>query len=344
MARRIVSEVTPDEHRHTEPTDKQLSEAIQWLMRTEETMGGDPLVQAQLEEWLASSPQHQIAWQRLAHVNQQFSATNLQITAKNDVSARVAMHSIQKSDAHIASKRRSLKVIFSLAGLGILDAATLDSMGLYKASHYAYDFVNADLRTSVGEQSHHQLADGSKLILNTETAVDVDLAAQAQLYLHYGEMALTTAANKTVALQANNNVFVAAENSDVTLYKDNDFCQLQVISGAVNCFINGETKQVRAGNRLEINNDRFVTLAIDQSAVSWRYGVLIAEQHTLGDFIHQLARYRVGHLSCADEIKNLTLSGSFPINNTELILENVCQTLAIKQHRMSRYYVKLTAV
>ena len=324
------------------PNHQQIHDAIQWLVQFE-AGGMDISSQKAFVLWLEESPQHQLAWHRLGKANQYFSYDD--VGAATPLSANMTLQALQKSDAHLAQKRRTLKMIAATMGVGIGSWLTRDFNGL----GYAYDYATADLRTDVGKQHQQTLADGSELLLNTQTAVDIDFAAQPQINLLYGELSLQLANHKAniglpLQIRAGRHLFILGPDSDITLYQHDQACVLQVITGSVQCvFSAGREINVTANQNVTLYSDQrepHIT-ALDLHALSWRQGLLTAERHRLGDFVQQLARYRPGYLGYAGEIAGLTLSGSFPLDNTDVIIDNLCQILPIRQQRFSRYWVRL---
>ena len=321
-----------NEMHNESPTHQQVSDAIQWLVQFE-TGDMDELEQHNFELWLSSSRQHQQAWLRLGRANRHFSI-NASTSAETSLSASIALSSIQQSDIHLAQKRRSLKVITGVAGLGILGWHTQEN---------TYQFAMADLRTGVGKQHNQILDDGSELMLNTQSAVDVDMQARPQINLRYGEMSLIS--KQVLQLRVGANLFIAEADSELVLSKAgkaSSDCQLRVVAGGVNCILaTGSSYTVSSGQSLVLNQAGAEMVRSEPFSLSWRQGLLSAERRQLGDFVQQLERYRPGFLSCADEVAKLTFSGSFPINNTDLILDNLCQILPVRQQRISRYWVRL---
>ena len=328
------------------PTNEQVSQAIQWLVQFE-AGSMDNAARQGFERWLKENPQHQLAWQRLGKANQYFSYNDLAAGSAGKhraaLSADMALQSIQQSDAGIEQKRRSLKILACVTGAGLIGWLSRDYTGLDQHAYKAYHSMAADLQTEVGKQHQHTLDDGSTLMLNTHTAVDIDLQARPHIHLLYGELSLAIQNRvQPLQLRAHGHLFTPEANSEFTLYKHDQVCQLNVVAGAVQSLLaQGKHYNVLAGQSLFYSEAGVNIGQLDRHQLSWRQGLLTAERQQLGVFLQQLTRYRPGYLGCADEVAQLSLSGSFPINNTELILDNLCQILPIRQQRFSRYWVRL---
>jgi len=314
------------------PTDRQVAEAIEWLVRFEsgEIDASDRLA---FHHWRAQSPQHALAWERLGRAARQFSANSA-------LSGELALHSLDTAERRLREKRRTLKTLASVSGIGLGLWLTRDYTGAGQAGRYLYGQTMADISTATGEQQSLTLPDGGKLMLNTQSALDIDFNARPELVLHYGELALSRSGG--ARLRAGGNLFSPAPGSEFTLYKQADLCRLQVIAGQVDGIFGGRKEyRVQAGQGLTQQGGDIYPTEVNPRHLSWRRGLLTAERTALGDFVGQLARYRPGYLSCADDIAALTLSGSFPITDTDAILDNLCRTLPIRQQRISRYWVRL---
>jgi len=313
------------------PTDRQVAEAIAWLVKFE---SGElsPEQQQAFEQWHNQSPHHALAWQRLGRATQIFS-TNATLDSS------LAMQTLNHADRALQSRRRVLKTMLSVGGVGTGLWLSRHYTGADQVGRYLYGRTMADITTAPGQQRQLTLQDGSQLLLNTQSALDIDFDAQPPLTLHFGELAISHSAATRV--RAGSNLIRPVKGSEFTLYRQDQRCQLQVIKGSVDCIIGGENWHINAGQQLLQQGDRIERGALDPHSLSWRQGLLTASRTTLGDFIQQLGRYRPGYLGCADEITALTLSGSFPIDNTDAILENLCQILPVRQQRMSRYWVRL---
>jgi len=314
------------------PSDRQVAEAIEWLVRFE-SGEIDAREQLAFRRWRAQSPQHALAWERLGRAVRQFSTNSA-------LSSERALHSLDAAERRLREKRRTLKTLASVGAMGLGVWLTRDYTGAAQAGRYLYGQTMADISTATGEQQSLTLPDGGKLLLNTQSALDIDFNARPELVLHYGELALSPSGG--ARLRAGGNLFSPTPGSEFTLYKQVDLCRLQVIAGQVDGIFGGRNEyRVEAGQGLTQQGGEIYPIEVNPLHLSWRQGLLAAERTALGDFVGQLARYRPGYLSCANDIADLTLSGSFPINDTDAILDNLCRTLPIRQQRLSRYWVRL---
>ncbi|MRN64811.1 iron dicitrate transport regulator FecR, partial [Staphylococcus saprophyticus] len=62
----------------------------------------------------------------------------------------------------------------------------------------------------------------------------------------------------------------------------------------------------------------------------------------LGEVIATLTRYRNGVLRCDPAVAGLRLSGTFPLKNTDAILNVIAQTLSVKIQSITRYWINIS--
>ncbi|WP_417584070.1 DUF4880 domain-containing protein [Nitrincola sp.] len=314
------------------PTRELVTEAIHWLVKFEAGEVADEEQRA-FTHWLSQSPEHALVWDQLGRANQHFSAIS-------NLNSEKALYSLHSAEHRLLQKRRTLKTLASISALGTALWLTRDITGAAQAGRYLYGKTMADIQTAAGEQKTLVLQDSSRLILNTQSALAVDFNAQPELRLHYGELAITNSGGAQVRI--GNHLFSPDVGSEFTLSREDSRCHLQVITGQVNCTLSGNREyQVTASQGLLMQGEQVQQSTLTPYHLSWRQGLLTAQRTQLSDFIQQLARYRSGYLGYADDIAHLTFSGSFPIEDTDAILDNLCQILPIRQHRVSKYWVRL---
>ena len=293
--------------------------AAQWLALLEsgEATEDD---HTRLQHWRSSDHRHENAWQKIQLLRRRFI----------DLPSALAMATLDRPDP---ARRAALKRALGLAAL--VPAAWLISRQL------PLDAWRADLHTGTGEHSQLQLADGSSLQLNTDSAVNIDLVAR-QLTLVRGEMALKVPGNSALMINAPYGR-ISVSRSEVCLRLSERECRVSVVSGAVQL-------QPLQGQALMLNQGQQVSLqasgagrvaAFDALMPGWREGVLMAQNQPLGDFLRELSRYRSGLLRWDPALESLRITGSFRLDNTDQVLSLLAASLPIDVHTRTRFWVSL---
>ncbi|HBV5821409.1 TPA: fec operon regulator FecR [Klebsiella pneumoniae] len=209
--------------------------------------------------------------------------------------------------------------------------------------------LRADYRTPKGAVSRQQLEDGSLLTLNTQSAADVRFDAhQRTVRLWYGEIAITTAKD---AQQRSFRVLtrqgqLTALGTEFTVRQQDNFTQLDVQQHAVEVLLASAPAQkriVNAGESLQFSASEFGAVKpLDDESTSWTKGILSFSDKPLGEVIATLSRYRNGVLRCDPAVAGLRLSGTFPLKNTDAILNVIAQTLPVKIQSITRYWINIS--
>ena len=80
----------------------------------------------------------------------------------------------------------------------------------------------------------------------------------------------------------------------------------------------------------------------EEESASWTQGVLSFSDKPLGEVIATLSRYRSGVLRCDPAVAQLRLSGTFPLKDTDAVLNVIAQTLPVKIQSVTRYWITLS--
>jgi transmembrane sensor len=304
-----------------------LKEAAGWLVRVQsETLSAAD--SAALDRWRARSADHEAAWQRAETMLRSFG----------QVPPHIGGQTLRQ--AHRAGRRQAVR---ALAGLLVLGPAAW--MG---ARELPWREWRADLRTATGEQRRIALADGTQLVLNTASAVDVDYTfAQRVLWLRAGEILLTTGhdpapVRRPVLVQTPQGV-LRALGTRFMVRDEGARVRVAVYEGAV------EVRPAREGaNPLVLAaGDQTVfsaegaaaPVSADPLAASWADGMLAARNWRLADLVAELGRYRHGVLRCDPAVAGLRVSGAFPLNDIDASLRLLEKTLPVRVSQVTPWWI-----
>ena len=310
-------------------------EAAQWLVRLH-AGALQPDEQLAFQAWRASDPAHEAAWQRA------------ELVCSTLASVPPALR--QTADAAPQSPRRRA-LVAGLAGLIVAGPA------LWLASQSApWQAWRAAIRTARGEIRHMNLPDGTQLVLNTDTAIDVRFDALARaVVLHAGEIHIGTAQDRATParpfLVRSSNGIVRALGTHFSVRHGGTLLAprtlVSVSQGAVEVLPAKAPQAVRlvnAGQRGSFDDLGVSPLApLAPHAGAWLRGVLIAERMPLGEVLEQVGRYRHGVIRCDPALAAMPVDGIFQLNDTDRILALLQHSLPIRMTRRTRYWISVDA-
>ena len=307
-----------------------LEEAAEWLMRlSENDLSANE--RAEWERWKVSSPERDRAWARAQLLQSKLGG----------LPPALAMSALDRP-SH--PERRA-----ALGKLALLLAVMPVGWGGWKLAQSQQ--WTADYRTHVGERRELVLADGSRITLNTDTAIDVRFDSQQRLVqLREGEILVQTAADAARPfLVSTRQGHMQALGTRFTVRELGSRTYLAVLEGAVKVVL-AENRQgaplvVNAGQRTDFSAQTFGGVEVAERNVgAWAQGMLMADKMRLADFVAELARYRRGVVRCDPAIADLLVSGAFPVGDTQRALNMLVGTypVVVRGH-LSGYWVTLSA-
>lgn len=300
-------------------------QAVHWLVE----MQGGALSARQHQDWqhwLNAHPEHQRAWEHIQRVNQRLRG----------LSPALAHGTLEAPRG--PGRRRVLKTLL------VLGAGSVLGLGWQRQAVFTPLF--ADYRSSVGERQVHQLNDGSQLRLNTGTAVDVQFDAQRRrIRLLEGELQLTLAPDpRPLQLVTAQGAIEAQGQARLNVRQMAALTQVGLIAGEADIrpqHLRGYPLLLKAGQQMEFSRGHWAQpTALDPNRSAWVDGMLVAAHMPLGEFLQEVARYRRGQLNCDPAVAGLLLSGSYPLGDTDKILDLLEVALPVKARRLTRYWVK----
>lgn len=311
--------------------------AVHWLL---ELSSGNELAEERTrrrwQRWIDADPLHALAWQRIAQVDGQLRG----------IPAPVAMQTLA---APSLSRRHAARLaVLVTAGAGGLLAARQSPMGTQ-----AWLQATADLSTGTGEQREATLPDGTQLLLNTASAVDLRFTASERLIvLRSGEILIQSASDphpnpdtrqaRPLRVQTREGT-ARALGTRFTVRQRDTFTGVAVLEGVVELQPRlSPTKALRlsAGEQGTFTGpEAHRSQALGHDTTAWADGMLVADDMALGDFIIELGRYRPGLLRCMPDAEQLRVSGSYPLADTDLVLQTLTRSLPIRISTRTRWWV-----
>lgn len=327
-----------------------VEQAIDWYVQLNSGVADEQLQQA-FRQWYEASAQHAQAWLRVHKIGQHFKKN------VNNVPPTLVHSTLGLAQQKQKSRRIFIKTCIFL-GVGIPGVYWLQSY--FNWQRYAMLLV-ADISTGTGQQRDVILKDGTRLKLNTATAIDVDYEGDVRrVVLHTGEIMVTTGHDpkgRPFELKTPEGTLVPVGTQFSVLRDDSvsflkpDTTRIIVTQGAVQ--ISPRHKKggipliLKAGEQTSFTRDSVAPLsALDEQAQSWADGMITAEGMRLQDFIADLSRYRSGYLGCALEVADLRITGAWSLNAadaTDRILASLARELPVDIKRTTNAWVKVVA-
>ena len=311
--------------RHDAPVAPAVVEqASEWLMLH---WGGemDAEQRQAFARWQTADPEHQRAWQRLQQLQQTLGGVPAE-------SARAVLR-----DVPDPQRRSALKL------LGLLLVA--GGSGYLVQGSQPWRAAFAEQRTATGEIRHLTLGDGTRLDLNSNSAVDVLYTAQERrIRLLSGEIQLSSGHDRSRPLIVETTAGdIQALGTRFTVRDVDNGTRVGLFEGALRVSPrHTQAVHMEAGSSLWFSAERVAaTQVLDLNASSWSQGRLIAERQPLGQFIAELSRYRPGVLRCDEAVANLLLTGVFPLDDSDAILAALERSLPVRAQAVTRYWVTL---
>ncbi|HZG18869.1 MAG TPA: FecR domain-containing protein [Herbaspirillum sp.] len=316
----------------TVPARHIVEEAARWLVKLHEGAMSDQDRQA-LQDWRAQNSEHERVWQAadaLAH-------------AMGSIPPELGIKVLE------SARRRQRRVMIKTVALLLATAPA----GWLVWRHGGADWVasqRADYRTGTGQTRAIVLDDGSRVVLNTNTALDVDYTAgQRRLVLREGEIMVHTgkdAARRDFVVQTRHGAIRALGTRFLVRREaGSQYSAVAVLEHAVEvrpllAAPDAPATRIEAGRQLRFTVDGTTAQeAVPRGADAWVDGMLVADNMRLDDFLAELARYRSGVIHCLPEVAALRVSGVFRTDDTGQALATLQETLPITVRLRTRYWV-----
>ena len=293
-------------------------EAAAWIVRLRDERRG-PEVEAELREWLAESGEHQRAFNRMTKVWQQ--AGKIRMRAQTDVST---------------PKGRSRFTPWAAALAAALVLAVISSI---------YWRDNA-LTTAVGQQQVRVLRDGTRVLLNTDTRIEVNYDEHVRrVRLVRGEARFDVSKRPTwpFLVRVGNEEIRALGTSFIVRHDSDQDFSVTLVDGRISVAPvagNGEAPEapqvLAPGQRLFIS--RHHALSVDRPELSrvtaWERGRVEFDSTPLEEATIEMNRYTTTRVIVPDtEVAQLRIGGVFRAGDSEEFVKIVAEAFGLQAER-----------
>jgi transmembrane sensor len=337
-------------------------QAINWLV----TLRGDKVSEDTLHSfagWLSENAAHAAAFAQAEDMFEGMANAGASLRAKIGTLAETelannlaikpapAVNKIPAKSSNHAFSKSWLSAPLALAAVWLMTV-----LGVMPLRSYTWDAVFSDYHTGTGEQRDIALADGSRMLLNTQTAVSVEYRNNLRLItLHHGQVRFTVAKDTrqpfevetdALAIRALGTVFdvYRQDSGDLTVSVQEHAVLARLLkpqddpAKPVQTLVNqGQHLQYHRGEALPTAQNGDIS-----TLTAWQQHKLFINDRPLGEFVEELNRYRQGKIFIPDrQLNALRVTGVFTLSNADDTLANLSTALALRQTRLGPWWVVL---
>ena len=308
-------------------------QTIDWMVKLRAGTP-DTALQERFNLWLAKDPAHAQAWEQL---NRRLGGSFKTLRALDQRIPGQADEARQLLLQPTASRRDALR---ALTGLGLLGG------GLWLgASTPLGDSLLADLSTGHGQRQDFNLADGSRLSLNANSAVDLHFTdRQRLLILRRGELVIKVAPDPERPLCVRTaEGEVRSPAARFLVARQEQASRVVVLQQSVQArLFSGVTRDLQEGQAAILYPRSIVPMFGDQRhRADWLQAKLNVLDDPLEDVVAALRPYTRGFVRVAPEIRGLRVQGVYPLDNSGRAFAALAETLPI---RVDHYSPWLTVI
>jgi transmembrane sensor len=308
-----------------------LDAAINWQLRLDGPLSA-PEREA-LARWLAAHEEHARAWQQLGMLDQRFSSAT-------GPARKALLQSHEGSRRRVRTLGGGLAGVIALIGVALVANDRTAPLGYWLA----------DQRTATGEQKVVQLDDGTRISLNTHSAIDVRFNAEQRLILlREGEILVETGHknhDQRPFIVSTDDGQMRALGTRFVVRREDQGTLLGVLQSAVAVQPQaaGGERIIKEGEQVMLHRHGLdATLALRPGTDAWTRGMLVVDNVRLAELVDELSRYRRGYLGVSPDAADLRITGSFPLKDTNLALKALPTTLPVQIEQRTPWWLTVMA-
>lgn len=271
------------------------------------------------EAWCGEDPRHRMTLERMRGLDGGI--------IRLDVAGRLALRAVltrRPRHRRTGFAAFCLALLVFAAGLGTQSLAIRERL--------------AEHQSAVGEVRQVALADGSRLDIDTGSAVDFDTRrGRRQVSLYRGQVLVHVASDPTAPFVVMTRHGTATALGTAYAVRDEGESTLvSVVESTVKVCAKGTTDgcvTLNAGERARVSGGdvaRVAGIDTDQAA-GWASGWLEADDQPIAEVLAELNRYRarpVGYAPSA--VAGVHVTGAYPLNDTDRAVEALAQAAGLR--------------
>jgi transmembrane sensor len=293
------------------------AEAVDWFVRLQDA-DGDPATGRAFRAWLDGDPRRAAAFEKVTEV---WGAPEFLQATRN----------VAKATGFVAPGKKSRRHSLAKKAAAIITAVVV-AFGLAKVPDLILRF-RADYVTAAGEQRVIALPDGSRMTLNTESAVALDFATgHRDIKVLRGEVYFDVRSGLAIPFR------VAGQFGDVKVkgtafsVKLDDSEDNVVLSRGVVEVVNRMQPQEHAflspGEMVSVTATSISPVRkIDtERPLAWLQGRIRFDDRPFGEILNDLRRYYPGRIFVANSaIEQVSVSGNYKLDQPLLVIRSLTE-------------------
>lgn len=314
-----------------------LDQAADWMVRLHSGRA-DAADRAAFDAWLGASSAHRNAWAQLESPLLAPLAALRDADRQQTGHSAAALHALTAGAARGRSARRrrllggTLAVLFGgAAGVAVHRQVPLDALA-------------SDFHTGTGERRHVALPDGSLLVLNARSAVDLRFDEQARrVLLRRGELLaqVTRGSLPFIVQTAHGEVRALGTRFVVRTEAEASFAAVLEHEVRVRGAPGGGERMLRTGEAADFGAAGIVPATVHGDSGTWVDGLLDVRDASLGEVIDALRPYSAGLIRVSPEAARLRVFGVFPLDRAEQVLQDLADTQPVLVRRWGPFLTRV---
>jgi transmembrane sensor len=316
------------------PHQSAAAQATEWFARLHAD-NVTAIEQGQFKQWYGANPQHAEAYDKMLLLWEQLEAPGKRVNDRLKAEQPAAIpHALP-------GKQPYFRRILATSALALMVLLSWQLPTYYQ--NWQSDYYSAP-----GKQLTVVLADGSRLTLNTNTALAVNLSDQQRnIKLLRGEAYFQVSPDKSRPFIVSNGVANArAVGTAFSVKKTDGDMQVIVSEGTVEVSADNATDSALVHINQQVDYQQGHVGPVLPSDVletlAWQRGQLIFKQQPLSNVIKEVNRYRSGQIMLINpKLKERIVSGVFDISDPNTVVDGIKTTLKAGSVNLSGQLVLL---
>jgi transmembrane sensor len=301
-------------------------EAIAWFTR----MNGKPSKRdaEDFEAWVSRSSEHEVAYRRIADLWSNLGSPASALSRKHDGELAGPLERIDEL------RRRRVGKIGPAIAVALAMCVTATWVWLEKP-HFLED-MEADFATPRGERREVTLEDGSRVLMDADTAVDISLtAAERRVHLLRGTafFSVSHTGAPFIVEAGNGEARVLGTEFDVSMKQEQ--VTVTLAKGSVKVDVEDQQQEVMLRPSESVDYGAgglgLVRPAVLDEEMAWHQGRFVFNNARLSDVMAQIERYRSGRIVIlGSNLGSMRVSGSIALDNTAEALASIQSTVGFR--------------